>query len=129
MDKKIPMSIHFKYLRSIIQKDREINSDVNYKIQAGWLKWRSAIGVLCDCNIPLWLKGKFYQTAIRPTLLYGTECQAIKRYHAQKMSVAERRMLHWMCDNTERDKVRNEDIRTKMSVASIEEKMRENRLR
>ena len=40
-------------------KDEEINSNVNHTIQAGWLKWRSAIGVLCDCNSPLWLKGKF----------------------------------------------------------------------
>ena len=34
-----------------------------------------------------------------------------------------------MSGNTRRDKVRNEDIRTKIGVASIEEKMRENRLR
>ena len=61
-------------------------------------------------------------------MLYSTECWGIKRYHAQKMSVAETCMLHWMCGNTRRDKVRNEDIRTKISVASIEEKMRENRL-
>ena len=52
-----------------------------------------------------------------------------KETHAQKMSVAEMRMLHWMCGNTQRDKVRNEDIRTKIDVASIEEKIRENRLR
>ena len=56
---EIPMSSHFKYLGSIIQKDEEINSDVNHRIQAGWLKWRSATGVLCDRNILLWLKGKF----------------------------------------------------------------------
>jgi len=31
--------------------------------------------------------------------------------------------------NTRRDKVRNEDIHTKIGVTSIEEKMRENRLR
>jgi len=68
------MSSHFKYLGFIIQKDEEINSDVNNRIQAGWLKKRSATGVLCDCNIPLWLKGKFYGTAIRPALVYGTEC-------------------------------------------------------
>jgi len=47
------MSSHFKYLGSIIQKDGEIDSDVNYRIQAGWLKWRSATGVLGDRNIPL----------------------------------------------------------------------------
>ena len=44
------------------------------------------------------------------------------------MSVEKMRMLHWMCGNMWRDKVRNEDIRTKIDVASIEEKMRENRL-
>jgi len=125
----IPMSNHFKYLESIIQKDEEINSDVNHKIQAGWLKWRSATGVLCDCDIPLWLKGKFYRTAIRPALLYATEYWAIKRLHAQKISVAEMCMLRWMYGNTRRDKVRNEDIHTKIDVAPIEEKMRENRLR
>jgi len=44
------------------------------------------------------------------------------------MSVAKIRMLCWICGNTRRDKVRYEDIRTKIGVASIEEKMRENRL-
>ena len=38
-------------------------------------------------------------------------------------------MLRWMCDNMRRDKVRNEDIHTKIGVASIEKKIRENRLR
>jgi len=33
-----------------------------------------------------------------------------------------------MCGNTKRNKVRNEDIRTKIGVTPIEEKMRENRL-
>jgi len=70
---EIPMSSYFKYLGSIIEKDEEINSDVNHMIQAGWLKWRSVIGVLCDRNILLWLKGKFHWTAIRSTLLCGTE--------------------------------------------------------
>jgi len=125
---EIPIISHFKYLGFIIQKDGEINNDVNHRIQVGWLKWKSTTGVLCDHNISLCLKEKFYRT-IRPALLYGIECWAIKRYHSQKMSVAEMRMLRWICGNTRRDKVRNEDIRTKLGVASIEEKMRENRLR
>jgi len=53
--------------------------------------------VLCDHNIPLWLKEKFYRTVIRSALLYGMDCWAIKRYHAQKMSVAEMCLLRWMC--------------------------------
>jgi len=61
-------------------------------------------------------------------LLYDTEYWAINRYHAQKMSVAEMHMLGCMCGNTRRDKVRNEDIRTKIGIAPIEKKMRENHL-
>ena len=72
---------------------------------------------------------KLKQTGLRIILLYGTECWAIKRHHAQKMSVADMRMLRWMCGNTQRDMVRNENIRTKIGVASIKEKMRENHLR
>jgi len=35
---EISTSSQFKYLGYIIQNDGEINSDVNHKIQAGWLK-------------------------------------------------------------------------------------------
>ena len=38
-------------------------------------------------------------------------------------------MLKWMCGKTRMDKVRNEDIRSLVGVAPIEDKMRENRLR
>jgi hypothetical protein len=30
-----------------------------------------ASGVLCEKRVPQKLKGKFYRTAIRPTILYG----------------------------------------------------------
>ena len=38
-------------------------------------------------------------------------------------------MLRWMCGKTSMDKVRNEDIRSLVGVAPIEDKMREHRLR
>jgi len=41
----------FKYLGLIVQNNREIKADVNHCIQVGWLKWRRALGVLCDTNI------------------------------------------------------------------------------
>ena len=79
--------------------------------------------------MPLSLKGKFYKTAIRHFLLYGTECWANKKQHIQKISVTEVRMLRWMCGKTRMDKVRNEDIRNLVGIALIKNKMRENRLR
>lgn len=44
------------------------------------------------------LKGKFYKTAIRPTLLYGTECWDLKYCHIHK------------------NKIRSEVIRKKVGV-------------
>ncbi|KAL5183942.1 LINE-1 retrotransposable element ORF2 protein [Glycine soja] len=75
------------------------------------------------------LKGKFYRTAVRPAILYGTECWAVKSQHENKVGVAEMRMLRWMCGKTRQDKIRNEAIRERVGVAPIVEKMVENRLR
>ena len=64
----------YRYLGSIFQSNGEIDGDDTHQIQAGWLKWRAATGLLCDRKFPSRLKGKFYRVAIRSVLLYGTEC-------------------------------------------------------
>ena len=46
-DQKILVTECFKYLGSIIQKDGEINGDVNHRIKVGWLKWRSFVIAIC----------------------------------------------------------------------------------
>ncbi|MED6123750.1 hypothetical protein PIB30_118080 [Stylosanthes scabra] len=119
----------FKYLGCIIQDNGEIDEDVNHRIQAGWLKWRSASDFICDKKVPLKLKGKFYRTTIRPAILYGTEYWAAKGEHEHKLSVAEMKMLRWMSGHTRLDKIRNEDIRKRVGVAPIIEKVVESRLR
>ncbi|KAH1210957.1 Style cell-cycle inhibitor 1-A [Glycine max] len=115
--------------RDLDQDDGEIEGDVNHRIQAGWMKWRKASGVLCDAKVPIKLKGKFYRTAVRPAILYGTECWTVKSQHENKVGVAEMRMLRWVCGKTRQDKIRNEAIRERVGVAPIVEKMVENRLR
>ncbi|XP_019256336.1 PREDICTED: uncharacterized protein LOC109234728 [Nicotiana attenuata] len=119
----------FKYLRSIIQGNEEIDDEVSYCIGAGWMKWRLASGVLCDKNVPPRLKGKFYRVVVRPTMLYGAECWPVKNSHVQRMKVVEMKILRWMCGHTRRDKISNEVIQDKVGVAPVEDKMRELRLR
>ncbi|KAM3012532.1 hypothetical protein FF2_031104 [Malus domestica] len=86
-DQEIPKSDCFRYLGSILQKNGELDGDLNHRIQAGWMKWKSASGVLCDRRRPLKLKGKFFRTTIRPTMLYGTECWAVKHQQVHKMGL------------------------------------------
>jgi len=63
-------------------------------IQAGWLKWRRASGVLWDTKAPLKLKEFFYHRIIRRAMLYKTQCWTVKNQHENKISKAKIRMLH-----------------------------------
>ena len=49
--------------------------------------------------------------------------------HVQQLSVAEMRILRWICGHTRMDRVRNDDIRDHLEAAPIEEKLVQHRLR
>jgi hypothetical protein len=85
--------------------------------------------VLCDKTFSRKLKGKFYRVAIRPALLYGTECWPIKKVFEQRMEVTEMRILRWMSGNTMMDRIRKQEFRETLGVAPISANMQENRLR
>ncbi|XP_035836132.1 uncharacterized protein LOC118489676 [Helianthus annuus] len=110
-------------------EDFQITIDGQVVPQVNKFKWRAATGVLCDKRFPTKLKGKFYRVAIRPAMLYGTDCWAIKEVQARKMEVAEMRMLRWMCGHTRLDRIRNDVFRERLEVASISDKIKEGRLR
>ena len=125
----VPRTDRFKYLGSIIQNEGEIEDDVTHRIKAGWLRWRAATGVLCDKKVPLKLKGKFYRAAIRPAMLYGSECWAVKKAHERKLKAAEMRMLRWACGRTMLDRIPNAVFRNELEIMPFSEKAREGRLR
>ena len=95
-----------------------------HRIQVGWVKWRAATGVLCDRRFPLRLKGKFYRTAIRPAMLYGSECWPMRVALVRKFEVAEMRMLRWMCGYTRLARIPNRVYREKLGIATISDKLR-----
>jgi hypothetical protein len=53
-------------------------------------------------------------------MLYGAEYWYTKRRHVQQLSVAEMRMVRWICGHTRRDRIRNDDIRERLGVAPVE---------
>ena len=72
----------FQYFGLIIPKNGEIERE-------WWTKQRSESSGVCDCRMPIKLKGKFYKIAIEPIMFHDTECWAIKRPSIHKMSVVE----------------------------------------
>ncbi|VFQ92223.1 unnamed protein product [Cuscuta campestris] len=75
------------------------------------------------------MKDKFYRSVVRPAMLYGAECWAVKKTHVRHLHAAEMRMLRWMCGKTRLDRIWNEVIRRQVGMAPVEDKMREARLR
>jgi len=75
------------------------------------------------------LKGKFYKSIARPTMLYGSEYWVMNKIFLQRMSVAEMRLFRWMSEVTREDRIRNEYIRRSIEVAANMDKIRENRLK
>jgi len=115
----------FKYLGSIVQQNGDIDEDINHRIKVGWQKWRYSSSVLCDKRVPLGLKGKVYRMVVRLAVLYGLKCWPLKKTQVQRLTVAEMRMLRWMCGYTRIDRIRNAVIRDLVKVAPIDDTMRE----
>nr|XP_043619672.1 uncharacterized protein LOC122591471 [Erigeron canadensis] len=113
----------------MIHKSGGIDEDVRHRIQAGWMRWRAASGVMCDKWISLKLKGKFYRVAIRPAMLYGLECWPMTKVQVSRVEVAEMRMLRWSCGKTLSDRIPMGVFRAELEVGTIINKLREGRLR
>ena len=98
------------------------------RIAAGWNSWRKVSGVLCDRKVPLSLKGKLHKVVVRPAVMYSMETLAVTQRMEKKLEVAEMRMLRFGCGITRLDKVKNEEVRSKLKVGQLGVKMREGRL-
>ena len=116
---------HFKYLGSVIDKHGTIDKDVDLRVQAAWSSWRKLSGVL----YALRLKAKVYEAIIRPALMYGSECWAMKVSNKRKIAATEMRMLCGILGVSRREHMCNEDIRRILHITPIDEVMRGGRLR
>lgn len=65
-------------MRSFSEESSEyedFDEDVTPEIKEDWAKWRQNSEILCDKQIPLKLKGKFYRTVVRPTIFVQGNCK------------------------------------------------------
>ena len=128
-DAKVPRVKEFKYLRSTVQESGCCERDVKKRVQAGWNGWRRVSGVICDKRLPARVKGKVYNSMVRPAMVYGLETVAVTKKQVEEMEVAEMKMLRFAMGVMRKDKIRNEHIRSTVKVEQLGMKMREGRLR
>ena len=69
--------------------------DVNNRVKIAWSKCKETAGVMCNISIPTKFKDKVYKTAIKPAMVYGAECWAVRKKEKRKLHTTEMRMLRW----------------------------------
>ncbi|KAK6746049.1 hypothetical protein RB195_012270 [Necator americanus] len=119
----------FKYLGSKVTSTGDIDQEGRARVNAAWMKWKMATGVLCDKKVPVRLKSKIYRTVVRPVALYGCECWPTTKALERVLHAMEMRMLRWTIGVTLKEKVSNDTVRSIFGVVPITEKMKEARLR
>ena len=119
----------FKYLGSTVQDDGGTEDEIRKRIQAGWNSWRKVTGVLCDSKVSPGVKGRLYKMMVRPTMLYGMETVAVTKSQEKQMERVEMKMLRFSLGVTRRNRIRNEEVRRRLKVEKLSDKLREARLR
>lgn len=127
-DDRVLKTDSFRYLSSITKKNNDIIEDVTHRTKAGWCRWSAASRVLWDKRVLLKLKDKFYRVAIKPTLLYDSECWPLRKAQEHRLKMIETCMLRWTYVHTMMDYISNDVFRA-LNVESISKKVSEGRLR
>ncbi|KAK6742586.1 hypothetical protein RB195_010067 [Necator americanus] len=120
----------FKYFGSKVTSTGDIDEEGRARVNAAWMKWKMATGLLCDEKVSVRLKSKIYRTVVRPVTLHECECWPTTKALERVLHAMEMRMLRRMLDDRcKKEKVSNDTVRSIFGVVPITEKMKEARLR
>ena len=117
-----------RYLGSLISANGSLLPDVSSRISAGWLKWRELTSILCDKRLPIKLKSLVYKMCIRPVILYAAECRASLKRADDLLHVTEMKMIRRALGISLLQHITNPEIRKRMQICPINEKIIEARL-
>ena len=84
----------FKYLGSVIDGSGGCGMDVDGRIKVAWSRWDLS-GVINDKKVPMKLKSKLYKTVVRPAMVDGSECCALRKQEEQRLHTTEMKMPRW----------------------------------
>ena len=123
--------IHQWFKRTDSKQNIEIclRHQLQYKTNKLVKLFEEISGVMCDRKMPVELKDKVFKTIIITAMTYGSECWAVKKKDENKLNSAEMRMVRWARGKTWLNHIRNEDIRKKAHIKSVETFLENNRLK
>jgi hypothetical protein len=99
------------------------------RVRCAWAKFRELSPLLTARGASLKIKGKLYTSCVQSVMMYGSETWAMKVEDVQRLERTEKMMIRWMCGVTLKDKKRSHDLRLRLGIVSVSDRVRQGRLR
>ncbi|CAK1597712.1 unnamed protein product [Parnassius mnemosyne] len=116
---KIEYVKEYIYLGQIISPSDEMTKEINRRIAQGWRKYWSLKEIVKSKDLGNHIKKKTFETCILPVLTYGCETWSTTLYHRERLTKCQRAMERSMLGLKIKDRVRNDDIRTRTKLTDI----------
>ena len=87
----------FCYLRDRLNASGGCEAAVTARARFGWVKFRECGELLYGKRFSLKMKGRVYQTCVRPATLYGSETWCLRESEMGTLRRTERAMVRAMC--------------------------------
>eukprot|EP00795_Rhopilema_esculentum_P007734 gene7734-biopygen8973 len=113
----------YKYLGRLLTPGNEMAKEIDERVTSAWKRFGQYSTFLRDQRMPMCLKRKVMNTVILPSMTYGAETWSLTNRHREKLAVTQRSMERSMLGVTRRDKIRNEDLRSRTGVKDVIEKV------
>ena len=126
---KIECVSKFFYLGDTIGSAGGAEEASRARVRSAWAKFRELSPLLTARGASLKIKGKLYSIYVQSVMLYGSETWAMKVDDAYRLERTERMMIRWMCGVTLKDKKSSDDLRKRLGIVSVSDRVRQGRLR
>jgi len=99
------------------------------RARSAWKQFRLHTPILAKRGVSLRMKGRVYRACVQSVMTYASETWAMKTEDEQRLERNENAMLRWMCGVTLKDRVATKDLRQRLGIEGVLEKIRRGRLR
>ena len=119
----------FCYLGDMIGSGGGAEEASRTRVRCAWAKFRELSPILTARGASLKVKGKRYSMYVQCVMMYGSETWAMRVEDMQRLERTEKMMIRWMCGVTLKDRKESEELRQRLGIISVCDKVRQGRLR
>ena len=125
----LPQTKEFKYLGVKIKSTGGIQDEITERINKYSRQFHLLYPILKERHIPIEIKRLIYTTVLIPTLTYGAETWTLTTKDVSRLVAAEMKPIRLILGKTIRDRIRNEELRGRLEVISLETRIEQAKLR